>query len=396
MKSIELFSGAGGLALGIHLAGFEHQLLVEADHGAFETLRQNRERKAVPGISRWPVIHDKVESVNLDRYSEVDLLAAGIPCQPFSNGGKRRGLEDERNMFPVFTAAVATVRPRAFLLENVNGLIHGRLADHVQYVTLQLAHPWRVSGPSQTWREHLDDLRKISSDPTCNDASYAVYFQVLNAADYGVPQIRKRVFIVGFRRDLEVNWSFPASTHSREALFTDQRVTGTYWMRYGLTTEALLTPKLPNSIHFPNSYKPTAWRTVRDVIQDLPGPGPDDGSALRHVRIPGARSYRGHTGSDIDRPAKSLKAGVHGVGGGENMVRQKDGQIRYFTVRECARLQTFPDSWVFEGPWSIVTKQLGNAVPVTLAAAVAQAIKAALAGSTPVGVGSSQVLAVQR
>lgn len=378
MKSIELFSGAGGLALGIHLAGFEHQLLVEADDDAFETLRQNRDREAVPGISRWPVVHARVESIDLSSFADVDLLAAGIPCQPFSNGGRRRGLEDDRDVFPIFAVAVATVRPLAFVLENVNGLIHGRLADHMAYVILQLSHPWHLPRAGQTWRDHLDELRCIQPDRASEEASYEVSFEVLNAADYGIPQIRKRVFIVGFRRDLEVNWSFPAATHSREVLLADQWVSGAYWARYRSNPVQCLKSRVTNRLPALSAVETKAWRTVRDAVQDLPDLGTERAVAMQHVLTPGAKSYKGHTGSDLDWPAKSLKAGTHGVGGGENMLRHHNGRVRYFTVRECARLQTFPDSWVFQGSRSSVTRQLGNAVPVMLAATVAKSIKSAL------------------
>jgi DNA (cytosine-5)-methyltransferase 1 len=112
------------------------------------------------------------------------------------------------------------------------------------------------------------------------------------------------------------------------------------------------------------------WRTTRDAIGDLPDPRFDPDRAkhhLNHKYQPGAKSYPGHTGSPLDEPAKTLKAGVHGVPGGENMLLRPDGTVRYFTVRESARLQTFPDSFVLHGSWTEAMRQLGNAVPVQLA-----------------------------
>jgi DNA (cytosine-5)-methyltransferase 1 len=112
------------------------------------------------------------------------------------------------------------------------------------------------------------------------------------------------------------------------------------------------------------------WRTVRDALQGLPDPEREPALSrefLNHRFQPGARSYLGHTGSPLDEPAKTLKAGVHGVPGGENMLARPDGTIRYFTVRESARLQTFPDEFLFHGSWSETMRQLGNAVPVQLA-----------------------------
>jgi DNA (cytosine-5)-methyltransferase 1 len=120
------------------------------------------------------------------------------------------------------------------------------------------------------------------------------------------------------------------------------------------------------------------WRAVRDAIADLPDPERHPIKAkqyLNHRFQPGARSYPGHTGSPLDEPAKALKAGDHGVPGGENMLRRPDGSVRYFSVRESARLQAFPDDFLFHGSWSETMRQLGNAVPVTLAEVVATNIR---------------------
>jgi DNA (cytosine-5)-methyltransferase 1 len=123
------------------------------------------------------------------------------------------------------------------------------------------------------------------------------------------------------------------------------------------------------------------WRTVRDAIYDLPKAAPRRGAgemALDHYLIPGARSYTGHTGSPLDEPAKTLKAGVHGVPGGENMLANPDGTVRYFTVRESSRLQTFPDEFAFKGSWTESMRQIGNAVPVELAHLLAANLKSVL------------------
>jgi DNA (cytosine-5)-methyltransferase 1 len=120
-----------------------------------------------------------------------------------------------------------------------------------------------------------------------------------------------------------------------------------------------------------------AWRTVRDALDGLPDPEKKPRQAVEiwnHQFQPGAKSYTGHTGSPLDEPAKTLKAGVHGVPGGENMLARPDGSVRYFSVRESARLQTFPDNYVFHGSWSEAMRQLGNAVPVELAHCVGNAV----------------------
>ena len=116
------------------------------------------------------------------------------------------------------------------------------------------------------------------------------------------------------------------------------------------------------------------WQTVRDALVGLTDPEKTEGDALSHRFQGGARVYPGHTGSPLDQPAKTLKAGDHGVPGGENMMVREDGSVRYFTVRESARLQTFPDGYAFHGSWTEAMRQLGNAVPVALGRIVASSV----------------------
>ena len=198
---------------------------------------------------------------------------------------------------------------------------------------------------------------------------------MVNAADYGVPQRRERVFIVGFREDQGVRWSFPRPTHSFNALVVDQWVTGEYWQRHDLRR-----PPAPANLRrqveyfrglnqFPDIGRP--WRTARDAIIGLSDPELTPGQSHNHKFQPGAKPYPGHTGSPLDMPAKALKAGDHGVPGGENMMIKDDGTPRYFTVRESARLQTFPDNYFFEGPRTEQYQQVGNAVPPLLARQIA-------------------------
>ena len=121
------------------------------------------------------------------------------------------------------------------------------------------------------------------------------------------------------------------------------------------------------------------WQTVRDALIGLPDPERGQGPHLNHRYQAGARAYPGHTGSPLDLPAKTLKAGDHGVPGGENMMVKPDGSVRYFTARESARLQTFPDGYELHGAWSEIMRQLGNAVPVRLAQIVASSVAETLA-----------------
>ena len=208
----------------------------------------------------------------------------------------------------------------------------------------------------------------------------------MNAANYGVPQKRERVFFVGFRSDLGVEWSFPLETHSREALLWDKFKGGGYWDRHAVGKRHRSLDKTGIQLASRLAERPASlpWRTTRDALVGLPDP--ERRAAIwpnltGHRFQAGARSYPGHTGSPLDEPAKTLKAGVHGVPGGENMLRRTDGSVRYFTVRESARLQTFPDDFVFHGSWSETMRQLGNAVPVDLAEVVARSVYAQLAGA---------------
>jgi DNA (cytosine-5)-methyltransferase 1 len=202
--------------------------------------------------------------------------------------------------------------------------------------------------------------------------------RLLNAANYGVPQKRERVFIVALRDDINEKWLGAPESHSEDALIHDQWVSGVYWKRHKLRRPETPARLLGRVADLKQKGRPEghAWLTVRDALEGLPEPMPrqETKGVLNHVGQPGARSYPGHTGSPLDEPAKTLKAGVHGVPGGENMLRRADGTVRYFTVREAARLQTFPDTYHVQGAWGEALRQLGNAVPMKLAEAVARSV----------------------
>lgn len=375
LVSYELFAGAGGLALGCELAGFRSQGTVEWDKWACSTMRKNKEAE-FPLVRHWNVQEGDVRAFPWSSIkTDVDLLAGGPPCQPFSLGGKARAHEDHRDMFPAMISAVAQVKPRAFLVENVKGLLRTQFADYYQYILLRLEFPERPIAVTETWFDHFQRLQKAktSSPQSCGELTYNVIPTLVNAADYGVPQRRDRVFIVGFRSDLHVTWSFPEPTHSLEALKWSQRPKGSYWDRHELrAAENAVAPQRPENDRLP-------WRTVRDALSGLPEPT-ELGSpcCFNHQLKKGARVYKGHTGSVLDLPSKALKAGVHGVPGGENMLITDEGLPRYYTVREAARIQTFPDGYKLDGSWSEAMRQLGNAVPALLAQKVAASIAQAL------------------
>lgn len=380
MRSVELFAGAGGLAMGISDAGFVHEAVVEWDRYACDTIRENQ-RRGVDPVVAWPLREKDVRVFDYSSIREgVDLVAGGPPCQPFSLGGRHRGRDDKRDMFPEMVRAIRELEPWAIVIENVKGLLRRSFTRYFEYIILQISYPEITLKRDEDWSDHLSRLERHHRHAKSDGLSYRVVFQLLNAADYGVPQKRERVFIVGLRQDLEVEWSFPEATHSLDALLRDQWVTGEYWDRHGISArkQPELSPKLRNRIErigstlFPPRELP--WATVRDAISDLPDPVERDYSSEipNHRFNPGARSYHGHTGSPLDEPAKTLKAGDHGVPGGENMLAYPDGRVRYFTVRESARLQTFPDDYVFHGSWTETMRQLGNAVPVMLGRVIAR------------------------
>lgn len=365
MRSLEIFSGAGGLAKGLELAGFKHSAFVEFNKHACSSLSVNFEPEKV--------FFCDIKDFDLDGVGSVDVVAGGPPCQPFSLGGKHQAYQDSRDMFPYAIRAIEKLTPKAFVFENVKGLLRPSFTDYFDYIILRLTYPSLTAMPCMDWHEHLAQLRQVNKLRYVG-IKYDVKFKLINAADYGVPQTRERVVIVGIRADLGKSWSFPKPTHSEDRLLWEMHVTGEYWKRHKVpvlrrpSVEASVKEKLSRLNRsfdlFQTELQP--WRTVRDALQDVPDINENHGIE-DHVFKYGARSYPGHTGSDFDWPSKTIKAGGHGVPGGENMIRYADGSIRYLTVFEAKRIQTFPDTFIIKGAWGEAMRQIGNAVPVLLA-----------------------------
>jgi DNA (cytosine-5)-methyltransferase 1 len=409
LSSVELFTGAGGLALGLEMAGFRHRRLVELDPSACATLALNARNGVVS--QTWDVVPTDAVDLPYDVYAGTALLAAGAPCQPFSLGGRQRGENDVRNLFPVVVRALREILPAAFLLENVPNLTGKTFRPYFDYIMLQLQMPTVQRDANEPWTAHkarLDRARVNSVDDVDEDRrrSYAVTWRTLNAADYGVPQIRRRVFIVGFRRDLGVSPDLPlfdAPSHAEDSLLWSQWITGSYWQEHGLprpiAPPANYQRRVALLMELARRDRPPLgerWHTLRDAISGrvpglsdslraaaplpeptVPWPG-EHALHNRHGLISGARLYPGHSGNDLDRPAKTIKSGDHGNPGGEHvLVRSAEhgwtpivvtGEPpRYLSVRECARVQTFPDWYHFAGSRTECMRQLGNAVPVLLA-----------------------------
>ena len=358
------------------MAGFKHVALVERNRHACSSLRKN----FVPEL-----VHEQdIREFDLSSIRAVDLVAGGPPCQPFSLGGKHKGLNDERDMFPVAAKVIEHLKPQVFVFENVKGLTRASFRDYFQYIILRLSYP-SYSSKGLPWRDHLEKLQELAKCGT-SELSYKVDFKLLNAANWGVPQSRQRVFIVGIRSDLNVQWKFPEPTHSKDRLLYDLFVTEEYWKRHKISSK--LKDQFRASLVksgsvvardyalFPPEMKP--WSTIRDAIRSLPCPKSKHG-LQDHLFRPGAKSYPGHTGSAIDWPSKTIKAGDHGVPGGENCILFPDGSIRYLTVREAKLVQAFPADFRIDGSWGEAMRQIGNAVPVALARVIGESIQAALA-----------------
>ena len=372
--NLGLCAGAGGLTIGLAEAGIETHHMYELDEGCCTTLEHNSGGSS--GLIRATIHNCDVSSVDWSEVSTpVGLLAGGPPCQPFSRGGKHLGNRDRRDEFPAIFRAVRALSPAIVLLENVFGLLRPSFEWYLEYVERQLAHPSCAPRPDEEPESHLARLRALHEAA----AEYRVARWTFNSADFGVAQVRLRVFLVAVRVGL-LTVAQPIGTHSRGALLDAQR-DGSYWKARGLTCKKRETIPVRASVRSNVSFvsDPAPWVTVRDALSGLPAPATSPGVRDNHWLIPGARLYRGHTGSELDWPAKTIKAGVHGVPGGENVVLLDDGTHRYFTLREMARIQGFPDRYEFPVARSRAISQIGNAVPCPLARAIGRVLAPRLA-----------------
>ncbi len=407
--SVELFAGGGGLAMAVGRAGFRPLLLSEFARRACETLAANMAdpyeldggrplRIPAPG-ERPPLIIGDVAKVDFDYLrASVDLLAGGPPCQPFSLGGVARGDVDARNGFPSMFRAIREMQPKAVICENVRGLLRPSFMPYFEYIKRELALPFEERMDGGSWRDHDEILRHMLETATVDPHErYDVDHFPVNAADYGVPQVRRRVIIVAFRRDLGVDRArFRELVEPRysEASLHEAMLDGSYWQRHSKVPksvkEHVMAKVFARPVERVMGDRPLPWRTLRDALAGIDGqPALPPVRTLDrkehnlegltdHIGWPDARIYPGHTPNELDRPAKTVKAGVHGVPGGESVMLLDDGTHRYMTVRETARVMTFPDSWKLAGPRGEQMRQLGNAVPVDLGENFAQAVATVL------------------
>ena len=330
-ECIDLFSGAGGLSLGLARAGFLVSAAVECDPDACETYA---------AAHRHTDLRDAdIRASDFRQHRGIDLVAGGPPCQPFSSGGKRLGNADDRDLMPSFITVIDEVRPRAFLLENVPGLL---APGQASYYTAVLS--------------------------AFNTLQYTVTSAVLNAADYGVPQKRRRLFIVGLLKAAHP-FAFPLPSHGPQGRWP--------YVSVGAILDQHTCSGAPNPSHVVYAKRPDLRPSPYDGHLFNGGGRPIDLSAPCNTIL---ASAGGNKTPFFDTQAEVPPYHRHLRHGGAPRAGTLPGSRR-LTVTESALVQTFPTSMQFAGSRSSQYTQVGNAVPPTLAECLAGALATALNAS---------------
>ena len=303
MKVVSLFSGAGGLDLGLIQAGHKIIWAIDIDKDAVATYRHN--------IGSHIHMGD-VTTIDLNTLPDCDLVVGGFPCQGFSIANLRRTIDDERNtLYRSFYEAIKVKQPKYFIAENVKGILS--------------------LGRGSVVAQIIEDFK---------NAGYQVSVNLVNMADYGVPQTRQRVIFLGQRVDVggEVNISLPSKTNSKDG-------------------ETL--PK---------------WVSIKDALSHFPEPGvgTDIPNHVCSAYKVAPRNFTGHRVTDPKKPCPTILARGNG-GGGVVAIPHYNGKRR-LTIRESAAIQTFPDDFVFMGAMNSCYRQIGNAVPVHFAKLLGEAL----------------------
>lgn len=306
MNSIEFCAGAGGQALGLEQAGFRHAALVEIDADCVRTLQLNR--------PFWNVRQADMNAFDGTPFKGVDVFAAGLPCPPFSLAGKQLGENDERNLFPAALRLIDEIRPKAIMIENVRGFLSAVFDDYRKHLKSQLA-----------------------------SMGYVADWRLLNASDFGVPQLRPRVVIVAVERGLSEMFDWP-----------------------------LAQPHNPA----------TVGQTLRDLMAANGWLGAsawaERASDIAPTIVGGSKK---HGGPDLG-PTRARKAwaslGVEGRTIADSAPAHDFVGLPRLTPRMVARIQGFPDEWAFSGRKTAAYRQIGNAFPPPVARAVANNLKIAL------------------
>ena len=306
LTCVEICAGAGGQALGLAMAGFVHVALVEYEQEYCNVLKANR--------PEWNVICADVHKFDGHPYEGVDLLAGGVPCPPFSVAGKQLGKDDERDLFPEAIRLIREIRPRAVMLENVRGFLDSGFEEY---------------------RDHIfTEIKKLG---------YVTHIKLLNASDYGVPQLRPRVVIVGIRKDQAGAFEYPQE-HPRES--------------------------------------PTVGETLCDLMSQNGWKGAkkwaEGADRIAPTLVGGSKK---HGGPDLG-PTRAKNAwaelGVDGKGIAKEAPEQDFDGMPRLTSRMMARIQGFPDTWTFGSKKTIACRMIGNAFPPPVAQAVGIEIRRCL------------------
>jgi len=306
LTTLELCAGGGGAALGLEQAGFSPAALVEINQHACATLRSNR--------PYWNVIEADIKKFNATYWRGVDLLSGGLPCPPFSIAGKQLGADDERDMFPSMLRIVKEVNPRAVLIENVRGIYTDRFSSY-----------------------------RDSIDKSFDAMGFDTYWSAFDAADFGVPQKRYRVFLVALRRGVTKPLCWPSPAKGSP-------------VTVGAALGDLMSER--------------GWRGAAAWIKTASVPSP--------TIVGGSHK---HGGPDLG-PTRARKEwavlGIDGLGLADAPPPSNFSGMPRLTVKMVARLQSFPDDWTFSGPKTQAYRQVGNALPVRLAYHVAKAVRECL------------------
>lgn len=305
--SVELCAGAGGQALGLEMAGFDHSVVVEIDKDACSTLRLNR--------PKWDVIEQDLKLFSAKGLKEIDLVAGGVPCPPFSIAGKQLGQYDDRDLFPEAIRVIEECNPKAVMLENVRGLSSAKFDKY-----------------------RMSILKKLKS------MGYESDWRVLNACDYGVPQLRPRFILVALKQEFAEFFHWPDKLESRVTV-----------------SETLFDLMSSNGWKGAQRWSELAG----DIAPTLVG---------------GSKKHGGADLGPTRAREKWLQLGVDGKGLTEVAPAADDHPELFprLTLRMAARIQGFPDSWSFSGKKTASYRQIGNAFPPPVAKAIGERIFAAL------------------
>ena len=306
LTCVEICAGAGGRALGLAMAGFVHVALVEYEEEYCNTLKQNR--------PEWNIICKDVRNFDGKPYRGVDLLAGGVPCPPFSIAGKKLGKEDERDLFPEALRLIKEIEPRAVMLENVRGFLDKGFAEYRQFI--------------------LESIEKLG---------YNTQIRLLNASDFGVPQLRPRVVIVGIKKEENGSFSYPQG-------------------------DADMTLTVGNALY--DLMAENKWKYAKKWAENA--------NRIAPTLVGGSKK---HGGPDLG-PVRAKKAweelGVDGKGVANTAPESDFEGMPRLTSRMLARIQGFPDTWTFGKKKTAACRMIGNAFPPPVAKAVGEKIKECL------------------